>query len=235
MPDTYTGNPSGSHSPSPTPALDHDVEIQVGLDGVDPPSASTLNQPPEVLADWVAFLKGYAATFLGIRRWNAVDTFPQDSLVVDSNHNLYQALSANSNKAPASEPTIWLGPIIGEPSGALADGTITPSGTSTVSYCRAQRFPNSTEKNVFCRLDLHRDVDSFVTTLTLSGAAAFSVGIDGAQLTIEGGNAYPELGWINLQARVVDSTHLAVTLTGDLATSLDTTTHVILDVAIRGH
>lgn len=116
-------------------------------------------------------------------------------------------------------------------SGALADGTVTPTGDSEVSYCRALRFPNSTEKLVCLRLSLDKSVGGWLETLTLSGAAAFSAGADGVQVTVAslGGNS-GTLG--NVLGVVVDETTVSVSVSGG---TLDGTNNLTLDVQIRGH
>jgi hypothetical protein len=114
---------------------------------------------------------------------------------------------------------------LGTLSGALAGGTITASGTATVGYCRALRFPNSTEKIVACRLTTA--TGGLETTLTLSGAAAFAAGADGAIVGIQNLKTNVITEPPILYAKIVDETHVYVY--ADLTESVD------LEVQIRGH
>lgn len=196
------------------------------------------------LADWVEFLKAYAATFRGVRVWNATDTFPQDSLVVDSYHYVYKAQSANTNKPPVDNPNIWqrlivdtadvttvVTQILGTSSGSLAAGTVTPSGASTVSNCRAQRFPNSTDKTVCFHLSLDKTQGGWTETITLSGAAAFASGADGAQATLASlGDNSGEAGTV--LASVVSGTTISISVTTGTLSGIE---NLELDVVVRGH
>lgn len=107
MPDTYTGNATSEHAPSPAPALDHEVKIQVPTDG-DPPSGSTFQQPYEVLADWVEFLRGTQSTYRGLRAWDSAATYTAGMTVVSAVDSCqYRALRTNANQNPSFSPDDW--------------------------------------------------------------------------------------------------------------------------------
>lgn len=118
---------------------------------------------------------------------------------------------------------------IGTVSGALAEGTITASGGASIGYRAKYRFPGSDYALVACRLTLA--VGQSYATVTLSGAATFAVGVDGATATIAdpkdnvtGENPY-------VQAKVVDETNVYVFLNGfdQSESTFD------IELLIRGH
>lgn len=182
----------------------------------------------------------------GIPPYHVDETYPPGARVTYGDGVVsYQRIGAGNTKGTApTDGTKWmrwgyteeqLDEELGTPSGALVGGAVTPSSTSgnpTVDYCRAQRFPQSTEMNVFCRLTMAKQQSGeWSATLTLSGAAAFGSGADGvlATLASQGSNTgAPGL----LSASVVNETSVVVLLrTG----TLEGTDPVVVDVMIRGH
>jgi hypothetical protein len=82
--------------------------MQVMQDGVDPLNASSLNQPPEVAADWIDFLRLAIAPYRGTRLWSNTTTYAAGMTVVDpSNSRIYRAKTTDTNHAPHSYPAIW--------------------------------------------------------------------------------------------------------------------------------
>jgi hypothetical protein len=117
---------------------------------------------------------------------------------------------------------------LGTISGALAEATITPTGSSVVGYRRQQCFPNSTDKNVCFRLTI--PAASYNETITLSGAAAFTTGADGVEVTIADTKGNSATGYTYARGKVLNETQVSIAFYGfNLADSID------LDVKIRGH
>jgi hypothetical protein len=108
MPDTYTGSATGSHSPSPTPDFAHDVEVQIPLDG-ERFNSSAFAQAPEVLADWIEFLRGVLSAAKGVWQWDQSTTYAQYALVIDPSdgHLYWSRQAANVGHAPHSSTYYW--------------------------------------------------------------------------------------------------------------------------------
>lgn len=122
---------------------------------------------------------------------------------------------------------------LGTISGALAEATITPSGTGSASYRRQMCFPNSTSKLVCFRLTVPKTQGGYVNTVTLSGAAAFGTGAEGvvANLCSDGGHTLTTGDWA-VYPRVTNNQEVVITIFNLDGT---TTNAVDVEVQVRGY
>ena len=172
----------------------------------------------------------------GVPDYSSSCTYAVGDRAQGSDGKTYVCIQANTPSAaqdPTSQAAYWVrwGFAASEAGGALASGTITPSGSSTVSYYRRLNFPLTTDALVCCRLNLHHEVDGFETTLTLSGAAAFAAGADGAVATLADANGDDVTSASSVvSAKILTATTVQVTCTGATGTN-----NLIVEVQIRGH
>jgi hypothetical protein len=193
----------------------------------------------------------------GIAGYHADETYPPNARIVAPSGDCYKQIHTDNVNgiAPGSDATKWkkwghtddevtalattaAGTVadekIGTLSGSLADGTISVVGnTATVAYCRRQNFPGTKDANVCCRLSFPvggGSVGGANCTLSLSGAAAFETGADGASLTLASTGGTYSSGAPIIIAKVTGEQ------TVQIATSLlDTAVTNDFEVVIRGH
>ena len=106
MPTEYNGTETGSHPPSATPAFNHTVKVNLPADG-DPASASTLNQPAQVLADWVDFLRHRLSFDRGVNTWTIDWAYVAGDVVVDDDdHRIYRCVTGNTGLRPSNNSAL---------------------------------------------------------------------------------------------------------------------------------
>jgi len=120
---------------------------------------------------------------------------------------------------------------LGTVSGMLADGTVTPTNSSVVTYVAAMRFPNSSNKLVSFRLALHNTIGGYAEVLTLSGGAVFAAGLDGGSACFRDPTDFGTLSNPALTVKILTPTTAQVTVTGVTPTG----SAINLDVTLRGH
>jgi hypothetical protein len=174
----------------------------------------------------------------GLPTYNSAATYATGARVQTTDGVSWKAIvDGLTGVTPGSDTTKWVLwgfsdsdiPV----SGPLAGGTITSSTANDIlGYCRQVLFPRSTDKLVFCRLRIANTIDGYGSVLTLSGAAAFAVGIDGAQLVLANTD-YSTATDVRLIAKVLSPTTVQI-LAGGIVGS-ETYLAFDVEVWIRGH
>lgn len=212
--------------------------------------AESEEPPPRQRWNWVLKLV-HRITRLwrqrGLPAYSADETYPPGARVTYGDGVVsFQRIGAGDTKGTApTDITKWMhwghtteqledavDAHLGDYSGELSTNDITPTGGSTVSYARVQRFPNSTDKTVYFRLSLAKGQGGWSETLTLSGGAAFSNnGALGAQATVMSWNANTGTGIVTATTVNNGNSVVVAVAGGDLSGS----NAVMVNVAIQGY
>lgn len=213
-------------------------------------SGFVAGKPPRQKTNWLLNWIDNAIQWvlaLGVPEYDAGRTYSPGARVVygDGAHS-YQRIGdgATTDVAPTDE-TKWMrwgytseqlndamDAKLGTLSGALAEATITPSGTATADYRRQQCFPNSTDKNVCFRLTVPNTQGGYFATVTLSGAAAFDTGAEGVVANICNFNEHQAWEDVTLLAVVTGNQQVQITARGVDGTNNNA---IDVEVQIRGY
>lgn len=175
----------------------------------------------------------------GIPPYDASDTYPPGAHVSYAG-TVYQQVNGSNviGVTPGTDTSKWLrwghtdadvdGRIdskLGTLSAAAPGGTISSSNESSyTAYGNVVRLPGSTIKLVLFRLTFSPS-DSFLTTVTLSGACAFATGADNVVVS----SATALASTSNVHAVVTGAQ------TVDIAVDFPAGTEVVLEVMVQGH
>lgn len=184
----------------------------------------------------------------GVPDYHADETYPPGARVTGGDGQTYAWTGAGNTKGVApGGANAWkrwghfedqiqtlIDDTIGDVSGTLAEGTIAASNNGVVSYRRKLCFPDSTDKIVCARVDIHKDVSgNWITTLTLSGAATFANGATGAVATLASMNGND--GWpLAIQAEVLSETTVKLYYPNNTGT-VEGSNPLTVEVQIRGN